>query len=192
MKKRIIPLCIFLAAVLALCLTAATTAFLTRQTTADNILTFGSLQLALRQTTLNSHGEEVPVAQDSTFDITSHSAVSRILRVENTGEHPMYFRVALHMAGTTADGKTFDTRDLVSYQLNEADWVYRDGWYYYKQILTPHETTNALMTQVIFQDINSITQTYPGSQFDLDVDAQAVQSENNTTDVLSATGWPEP
>ena len=70
--------------------------------------------------------------------------------------------------------------------------LYRDGWYYYKQILTPHETTNALMTQVIFQDIDSITQTYPGSQFDLDVDAQAVQSENNTTDVLSATGWPEP
>ena len=97
MKKRIIPLCIFLAAVLALCLTAATTAFLTRQTTADNILTFGSLQLALRQTTLNSHGEEVPVAQDSTFDIPSHSAVSRILRVEHTGEHPMYVRVALHM-----------------------------------------------------------------------------------------------
>lgn len=192
MKKRTIILFIFIAAVLALCLTNATTAFLTRQTTADNILTFGSLQLALRQTTLTPGGEEVSVTQDSAFDITSHSAVSRILRVENTGEHPMYVRVALHMVGTTADGKTFDTQNLVSYQLNEADWVYRDGWYHYKQVLTPHETTNALMTQVIFQNINSITQTYPGSQFDLDVDAQAVQSENNTTDVLSVTGWPEP
>lgn len=191
MKKRMKYAGFLAAAVLVLCLTATTSAFLTRHAVTDNLLTFGNLSLALRQTTLTPQGQETPVSSDTPFNITSHQAVSRILRVENTGNHPMYVRVSLQMVGTTSDGQTIDTQDHVSYQLNESDWVYRDGWYYYTQALPPHETTQELMTQVIFNDMNAITQAYPGSQFDLDVDAQAVQSENNASDVLSATGWPE-
>ena len=76
-------------------------------------------------------------------------------------------------------------------QYSEAIRLYRDGWYYYKQPLAPDEITEELMTQVIFTDIDAITQNYPGSRFDMQVDAQAVQSENNAGHVLSVVGWPE-
>ena len=191
MKIRKKYIWILIAAALALCLTAMTTAFLTRQVVTDNILTFGSLKLALHQTTLTPDGSEVAVSNETAFDITSHNAVSRILRVENACDHPMYVRVAVRMEGTTAAGKTFDADELVSYKLNEDDWLYRDGWYYYKQPLAPDEITEELMTQVIFTDIDAITQNYPGSRFDMQVDAQAVQSENNAGHVLSVVGWPE-
>lgn len=191
MKKRMKYAGFLVAAVLVLCLTATTTAFLTRQVVTDNLLTFGNLSLALRQTTLTAQGEEVPITQDTPFRITSHQAVSRILRVENTGNHPMYVRVSLQVVGVASDGQAIDVQELVSFQLNKSDWVYQDGWYYYTQALPPHAITQELMTQVIFHDIDAVTQQYPGCQFDLDVDAQAVQSENNASHVLSATGWPE-
>lgn len=191
MKKKKKYLWIFIAVILILCLTGTTAAFLTRQVATDNILTFGNLQMALRQTTLSSDGNEIPISQKEPFDITSNNIVSRILRVENVGEHSMYVRVALNMNGIAADGTTFDAGDLVTYRLNEADWIYQGDWYYYKQPLAPHEVTNELMTQVIFDNIGVITQNYPGSQFTMHINAQAVQSENNNSDVLSATGWPE-
>ena len=169
---------------------ALTTAFFTSQVVTDNILTFGDLKLAIRQTTLGPSGSEVPVSQGSSFNITTQNTVSRILRVENVGSHPMYVRVAIHMEGSTAQGSTFDASAMVSYQLNEDAWLYQDGWYYYKQPLAPDETTEELMTQVIFADISTISQQYPGSRFDMQVDAQAVQSENNAPDALSASGWP--
>lgn len=191
MKKGTKSIWVLIAAALVLCLAAATTAFLTRQVVTDNILTFGNLKIALHQTTLTADDSEVPVSQDTPFDVTSHSTVSRILRVENVGEHPLYVRVAVKMNGATAEGEAFDADGMVSYRLNEDDWLYEDGWYYYKQPLAPHETTKELMTQVIFDDISDITQNYPGSRFELKLDAQAVQSENNAQDVLSAAGWPE-
>ena len=47
------------------------------------------------------------------------------------------------------------------------------------------------MTEVIFNDINEITEKYPGSEFKLNIDAQGVQSKNNGEDVTKAQGWPE-
>ena len=155
---------ISIAAALALCLTAMTTAFLTRQLVTDNILTFGSLKLALHQTTLTTDDGEIPVSEDTPFNITSDNKVSRIFRAENVGSHPMYVRIAVSMEGTTSQGDTFDADEMVSYELNEDDWLYRDGWYYYRQPLAPDETTEELMTQVIFTDIDAITQNYPGSR----------------------------
>lgn len=191
MKKRKNYSWVLIAAALVLCLTATTTAFLTRQTVTDNVLTFGNLKLVIHQTTLTSDGSEVPVTEDIQTNITSNNSVSRIIRFENVGDHPMYVRVSLEMDGTSSEGTEFSADDMVAYQVNEEDWVYSDGWYYYKHPLEPKETTQALMSQVVFVDMNSITQNYPGSRFDMKMDAQAVQSENNAQDVLSASGWPE-
>ena len=102
----------------------------------------------------------------------------------------MFVRVALQMNGATADGTEFNAESLVSYEINRTDWHYQEGWYYYTKPLNPHETTSELMTQVIFKDISNITQTYPGGRFFLQIDAQAVQSENNADNALNASGWP--
>lgn len=180
---------VLLAAALLFCAAAATTAFWRGQITTENILTFGSLKLALRQTTLSGQ-TELPVTDQTPFNITSHNGVSRIVRVENLCDHPMYVRVSLKMAGATANGVTFDAGGLVSYAINDEDWAYENGWYYYKTALGPHTTSEELMTKVIFDDISKITSDYPGGSFDLTVNAQAVQSENNAADPRSASGWP--
>lgn len=180
-----------IAILLVLGLASVTIAFTTRQATANNVLTFGNLKLALRQTTLSPTGEEIPYNEQESFNITTHNTVSRIVRVENVGDHPMYVRIALSMNGTRADGTAFDTDDLVQYNINDTDWVYRDGWYYYRHALEAQQTTRPLLTEVEFDGNGVITAGGPDSSMDLQIDAQAVQSENNAAAVLDASGWPQ-
>ena len=64
-----------------------------------------------------------------------------------------------------------------------------DGWYYYKKILEPGEETTNLITKIDFSLENldeDIKKTIR-----LDIDAQAVQAENQSEDVLMVKGWPE-
>lgn len=178
-------------ALLLLCVAAATTAFTTRRATADNVFTFGNLKLALRQTTLSAAGQEIPYVEQQGCDITSHGAVSRIVRVQSVCDHPMYVRIALTAEGTRADGTAFDTADLVEYQINTTDWVCRDGWYYYRRPLQARQQTEPLLTGLAF-DSNGVTLAGgPDSSIGLQIDAQAVQSEHNAAAVLDAAGWPQ-
>lgn len=190
MNKRKLIL-IAAASVLLICCAAPTIAFITRKTTTENIITFGNVRLQLHETMLNEDGQEIEVQEDTETDITHNDTLSRIVRVENLGEQPIYIRIALSMSGTEEDGTPFKADDYVSYQLNKEDWYYEDGWYYYRTELAPHVTSKELMTQVIFNDINEITDQYPGSEFKLNIDAQGVQSRNNGDDVSQAAGWPE-
>ena len=40
-------------------------------------------------------------------------------------------------------------------------------------------------------DVDKLTSDYPGSKITWTVEVQAVQSENNSDNVLIAKGWPE-
>ena len=188
-KKKLI--CIAAASVLLICCAAPTIAFITRQTKTENIITFGNVRLQLHETTLNEDNQEIEFQEDTETDITHSDTCSRIVRVENLGEQPIYLRVSLSMEGTQEDGTSFQADEYASYQLNEEDWYYENGWYYYKTELAPHVTSEELMTQVIFNDISEITEKYPGSKFKLSIDAQGVQSKNNGGSVSEAAGWPE-
>lgn len=179
-----------LVALLLLCVAAATTAFTTRSATADNVLTFGSLQLELQQFTLSA-GQEIPYTGQDPVNITASSQVSRIVRIKNVCDHPMYVRVALRMQGTRGDGTPLDMTGLVDYRLNTTDWTGRDGWYYYTKPLEPGQTTPDLLTAIEFESNAVLAQGGAGCSMDLDINAQAVQSENNAAAVLDAAGWPQ-
>lgn len=181
------------ASVLLVCCAAPTIAFVTKQTETDNTITFGNVRMQLHETTLDQNNQEVAFDENTQADITHTDRLSRIVRVENVGSQPIYLRVELSMSGTDKNGTPFEADDYVSYQLNEDDWTYNDedGWYYYKTELAPDITSEELMTEVIFTDINEITSKYPGSEFKLNIDAQGVQCKNNGENVTEAEGWPE-
>ncbi|MFN6432311.1 hypothetical protein EUCA11A_39990 [Eubacterium callanderi] len=183
---------ILLVAVMAIGLVTLvrTSAFFTRGTITDNVLTFGNARVTLLETTLDASGNEVELSGEESFDITQASDMSRIVRLKNTGHRPVFARISLKLESEKNDGTTAVIKNRASYQTNETDWVYEDGWYYYKKVLEPDITTEELMTKVIF-DIDKITQEYPGEKLKLKIEAQAVQSEYNHPEVLKAAGWPE-
>lgn len=188
-RKLIWIACATLLAVLGL---SQTLAFFTTNVDSENLITFGNLDLKINETTLDNQGEEVAYSPDEKVNLSRNSHLSRIIRLENTGSQPMYVRVDLSITGQDKDGGEIKNADaLAEYTLNEDDWVYKDGWYYYKDILEPGSESKELMTEIIF-DINEISSLYPGGDFDLDVSAQGVQSKNNENEnVLLVTGWPE-
>lgn len=187
-RKTIWIACVILLTVLFI---SQTLAFFSTSVDTENIITFGNLKLKINETTLNAQGEEVAFSPEEKGNISKNNRQSRIVRIENTGRQPVFVRVNLSVAGTKQDGSEIENADaLAEYILNENDWIYQDGWYYYREILEPGSETKELLTEVIF-NIDGISSRYPGGEFDLDISAQGVQSKNNEGDVLSATGWPQ-
>lgn len=182
----------------ALALVAAFAAFQTfsfvvRSTRADNVVTFGGVSIALEETMLDGSGGEVPVP-DGPETISAGRDCSRIVRVRNVGRHPAYVRVRMDMTGAPAQGEASSANDITSYRFSaDADagaWVQRDGWYYYGAPLGPGQTTPALI-EGLYVDTHAASQRYAGGELTLDIDASAVQCENNAASAVDAEGWPE-
>lgn len=188
MNKKTVILLIIVTILLMLCITG-TVAFLAKQVDTDNIITFGNIKMQLIETKTNDNNEEVEVTDGETLDITYESELKRKIKIKNLGNSSIYVRVALDTIGTDREGVNFETKDFVDYNINQENWTYKDGWYYYNQQLEPDQTTEELDTKIKF-DLNEITKKYPKSSFELKINAQAVQAKNNSNQVLEADGWP--
>ena len=77
--------------------------------------------------------------------------------------------------------------------IDSTHWELHDGWYYYKGIVMPGETTPNVFSHVEIVG-SKVATNHIGKTLSLTVNAQAVQSENNPiTDgnVYTASGWPK-
>lgn len=167
----------------------STVAFITMRIDAKNIITFGNLKMELIETTLNQDNTETIVENNDIIDITNITDLSRIIKIKNIGKHDFFTRVSLNLIGIDKDNIEFNATEYINLDINPTDWVYKDGWYYYKKIVKNNEITSELLTNIRF-DVNSITSHYPNGKFKLDINAEAVQAENNSKDVLEVMGWP--
>ena len=77
--------------------------------------------------------------------------------------------------------------------INTENWILKDGWYYYSQILQPGGVTPEVFSHVEIVG-NQVNNNYLGKVLSLTVRAQAVQSENNPpavdNDLSTVSGWP--
>ena len=180
MKRRILLLCLIIA--LLSMVSLGTYAYYTTTQQTKNVITTGGIRFELLET--GADGAAFPSAP---MVILPGDVVSKTVRVENTGTHPMYLRIRL-TPGVNDPALTAD--NCISLDINESDWTFADGYYYYNTALTPGETTTPLFTQVTFEG-REVTNAYLGKTFSLDVAAFAVQSEHNGDNPLEAQGWPE-
>ena len=185
MKKKSLVVLVMLCLIT---LISVTYAYIVRESNTSSIITFGSLKMELIETTIKD-GKEVRVANNDDMDISNTNTVSRIVKVKNIGNHPMFVRVSLNIKGKTKNKENIDTSNIISMNIKD-NWVYKDGYYYYGKVLKPDEVTSELIDEIIFNN-NYILQNYKGSKFSLDIKAEAVQSEHNKDNVLEAVGWPE-
>ena len=183
-KTKVIQIALFCIFVL---FAVATFAFLITETTTNNIITFGKLKMKVVETTMED-GIEKEIENGSNINITGDSNVNRIIKIQNTGTHEMYVRVLFNIEGIK-NNVEFDTSSLVSTNEEGKYWEYKDGWYYYNKTLKANEITNNLTINMIF-DIDKISSTYSGSNFNLFINAEALQYENNSKSVFEAKGWP--
>lgn len=186
MKRKILIIAILIACLAGL--TGGTVAYFTAEDTATNVITAGNLSIELVETAINDAGETVPFRD--VVGVVPGAEVSKIARVENTGDAAAYVRIRLETTVTLAEGKDgqVDLR-LVTVDINTEDWTEKDGYYYCNTVVQPGELTPPLFTKVIFDA--GMDNRYEESTVKLNVRAQATQWKNNGESPLEASGWPE-
>lgn len=173
MRRR---LCILSVLVLMLCVTVtATSAYYVRRDTAVNVVTAGNIRIALRG---GKVGKILPVVPGA--------VVKQSPRVENTGDHPAFVRIHVERGLRSDIGG--ESAGLMELDFDTTHWIYRDGYYYYSDVLEPGETTQPLYHSLRFSP--KIDNRWEGSTAKLNLLVYATQTEHNGTDPLKAAGWP--
>ena len=183
MKERITIICIISILLCAL----SSVAFSTSEGTAENIISFGRLKIQPINNRMDENGEEVSVTTEE--EKLNGNQVSRIIKVKNICEHPVYVRVKIEFSGEDKQGK-FQAGEYVSFQDPTGEWVKHGEWYYHSKALEQDQVTGNLFEELIF-DLDRLKTDHAGSKIEFVVSAQAVQSENNGTSAETANGWPK-
>ena len=152
---------------------------------ATNVVTSGNIQFIIHETT--EQGKEFP--KEGVYVIPG-DVVSKKVSVESDCEHPFYLRVKMVYGVNSTE---LSAEDCFKLNINEEYWELHDGWYYYKDIVNPGDTTPNVFSHVEIVG-SKVDNSYIGKTLTLTVKAQAVQSENNPItggNTYTASGWPK-
>ena len=161
---------IALVAMILTFMSQATLAYYSTVGKATNVVTSGNIQFIIHEKT--DQGKEFP--REGVY-IVPGDIVSKEVSIENDCEHPFYLRVKIVYG---VDSTELSAEECFKLNINEEHWELHDGWYYYKGIVNPDETTPNVFSHVEMVGAK-IDTSYIGKTLTLTVNAQAVQSENN-------------
>lgn len=131
---------------------------------ATNQFTAGTVEIEVKE-----HGfvnlENVKPSDEKTKNVS----------VKSLGSKQTYVRVAL-IPKWEPNNLSSHVVTLNTNTTPEDDWVYKDGWYYYKKILTKDQETSLLLNSVTFDP--NMGDEYKNATFTLTVKAEAVQASH--------------
>ncbi len=185
---RRIKLKLLTIAVVAFFLTLVTQGTLAYYTTvgkATNVITSGGIDMRIHETGFGG----VALPSDGVYLIPG-DVVTKEVKIESLSAEPFYLRVKM-VYGINSD--TLPADDCFKLNINPEHWTYRDGWYYYNDVVEAGEMTPRVFSEVKIVG-EKVDNGYIGKTLTLTVLAQAVQSKNNPlTDgkTYTAVGWPE-
>ena len=185
MKAKSRLLLIALAAILLTVLTQPTLAYYTTVGKATNVVTSGNIQFIIHEKT--DQGTAFPA--EGVY-IVPGDVVSKQVSIESDCAHPFYLRVKIVYG---VDSQELPAEDCFKLNIDESNWLLHDGWYYYKDIVQPGQTTPNVFSHVEIVG-SKVDNDYLGKTLTLSVLAHAVQSENNPirgTETYTASGWPQ-
>lgn len=193
MKKKVLLLATL--AIFTSVIATGTLAYFNAEDTAHNVITSGNVKVELVETTDKTDANSDPLPFEDVDGVMPGMAVSKVVRVVNTGESDAYIRIAVDTKiNMASDSNAEPDYNLISidYAIGTAptEWTEKDGYFYYNSVLGPGETTEPLFTEVYFKE--SMGNEYQKSSTEINVTAYATQVAHNGDNALEAKGWPEP
>ena len=189
MEKNSRKLLVIALAMLALSLSVAGSLAYFSETSeiVHNVITTGNIHVRLVEKSIVDGVEKDFEDVDGAMP---GEAISKIVKLENTGTNPAFVRLAVTKNIRLAEGKSgIPDLDLIEIDFNTTDWTDgEDGWYYYNRALNPGETTEPLFTTVKMKE--TMGNLYQGCVTTVTVAGQAVQTANNGSSARTAAGWP--
>ena len=158
-----------------------------------NIITVSSVNdVQLFDRSFDIHGAPLPA--DTPVAIMPGQNIPKAVFVENTGNSPIYVRVMLTpkviLAEKYADKESEIDLSLIGYDIDATNWIYRDGYYYYKEAVAGGDSTGNLLSAILFSP--QMGNMYKDSRILLTVRMEVVQARYNGENVLDAVGWATP
>ena len=178
---------IFIVALIAISLTfmsQSTAAYYSVVGKATNVVTSGNIQFKIHEMT--DQGTAFPT--EGVY-ILPGDIVSKKVSIESDCGQPFYLRVKIVYG---IDSQELSVEDCFKLNIDETNWELHDGWYYYKDIVEPGETTPDVFSHVEIVG-SKVDNSYIGKTLTLTVNAQAVQAKNNPIEngmTYTASGWP--
>lgn len=176
---------IALVAILLTFMSQATLAYYSTVGKATNVVTSGNIQFIIHEMT----DQGTPFPEEGVY-ILPGDVVSKEVSIESDCAHPFYLRVKIVYG---VNSQELSAEDCFKLNINEEYWELHDGWYYYKEIVEPGETTPNVFSHVEIVG-SKVDNSYIGKTLTLSVVAHAVQSENNPisgNNTYTASGWPK-
>ena len=145
MKKKIVSLCLVMALVSIAAM--GTLAYFSDTDQAENTFTVGNVDITLTEPLWDAAG-----AADA-GEVYPGEPLAKNPVVINEGSNPCFVRIrvegldCLKEAGLSQTDITTRFRYAPGY--NEADWTYRNGYYYYNSVLAVDSRTSELFDQIV-------------------------------------------
>lgn len=180
MRKRIIAASLALSAFAMLSL--GTWAFFTTTDSATNVITVGDISIQVVET----------FDQEAANDIAPGESVTKEVAAENDGGNPAWVRIDLSIDAQSASGESLSTDPVIlNFTSSDSSVTWedgQDGWFYLSAPLESGDTSANIIDSVSLD--SSAGNEYAGATINVEVALQAVQSTNNDTSGITATGWP--
>jgi predicted ribosomally synthesized peptide with SipW-like signal peptide len=170
-----------------------TVAYFTETVSSDHniIIMTGDAKAEVSDVVLE-HGTNIPLPSDRELDVIPGYKYAKNVTVENTGNYPLYVRgkidCRIELSELNAGREDEIDYSLVIADIDTENWIFSDGYYYYKKPLYEDEMTTSLVSSIHFSD--EMDNFYKSSTIYFKVRIEIVQSNNNGESVLEATGWP--
>ena len=170
-----------------------TWAYFTAEARTTNVITTGTIDISLIETTIDEEGNTVAFPQEGISGVMPGQAVDKLVTVANEGTGESWIRAGIVCRIVAADGSELplvleNGEDVLSFDINEEMWTEQDGFYYYADAVKAEASTEQLFTQVTFN--KAMGNEYQNCTAYVDVAAQAVQVKKNGETVFDAAGWP--
>lgn len=195
LKKSIISMAAFIIATFAIFSAQTYAYFVDSIESEQNRIIAGNLATEIIETQNTDQGQ---VAYVNPVRIMPATEVSKIVKVQNTGSLPVYVRIKIEKTIDKSESEmSADWKDLItcnfkiddeSTEAIEGLWIYRDGYYYYSVSLAPGSTTSPLFDTVFFSA--DMGNEFTNSKIQFAVICQSTQANGNSSDPLTAVGWP--
>ena len=189
MKKRKILLISIFTIILAIA-AMGSSAFFNAEDTAHNVITSGSVNIAVVETMLD--GTELKAfPEEGITGVMPGSTVSKIVSIRNTGRSDAWIRVRVSMEMKDGEGQPLDT-GVVGFTVEGPWFDGGDGYYYYGEAVPAEKETQVLFREVRFDP--DMGNEYQNCTAYIKIEAEAVQTANNPIPdggtVRDVAGWP--
>lgn len=147
----------------------------------NNTVSSGSIHANLVNAT--PAGEAMPAM---IYNILPGETIYNTVSAKNTGSEPEYVRIKIVPKITDTDGTELSAEE-VEFKCNIDRWSYKDGYYYYNEIIDPGAESVPLYREIYIG--TGIGNEYKNATLTVNIEMDAVQSANNGRNVFEAEGW---